>query len=204
MIAREIQSQKEKLLVPVGKQPVVVRREKHRKYSSKRSSSTNKSHRHRKHHRPQSHRVRQQRMLELEAQQDAKFLEQHAKKQRLVGGRGLRGTSQAPPPSSKSHLSLKIAGKQSAKQSATQSAKKRKRRPRTNSNSLQAKAKSQQPAQQPPEPSESGSSSSLQPAEPSIDWTADNISEMERAEHLNWRKERTNQFNDTRVREMVS
>jgi len=38
----------------------------------------------------------------------------------------------------------------------------------------------------------------------SIHWTAGTISKMEADEHLSWRKERTDQLNNTRLRELVS
>ncbi|XP_017032956.1 tubulin polyglutamylase TTLL13 isoform X2 [Drosophila kikkawai] len=206
VIAREIQSQKEQLLAPIfAKTELGERqkkpREKHRKNAPKRSSSIHKHHR-RKVQRHLNHRVRHQRMLELEAQQDAKFLEEHARNQRLEAGQP------SELPKSKSFVSLrsristkskqslkscksKLSSKSFKSKQSQQSCSFKKRRPGKSSSSLQTSSKWESIPSHP------------QLSQPSANWTADDISDVERAEHLSWRKDRTEQFNDTQLRALI-
>ncbi|XP_020801865.1 tubulin polyglutamylase ttll6 isoform X2 [Drosophila serrata] len=197
VLARELQKQKEQLLAPSDDLGDRYRRRRE-KHLPKRSNSTNKPHR-RKAQRHLSHRVRHQRMLELEAQQDAKFLEQHAKSRRLQAGQ------LKEPPRAKSCFSLKskvsTKSKQSSKskqswkslQSSGSKSIFKNARPRISTSSLVSSSKWE--------------SAQLLDSQPqltqSIDWTADDISDLERAEHLSWRQQRTEQFNDTQLRSLI-
>ncbi|XP_070069879.1 tubulin polyglutamylase ttll6 isoform X4 [Drosophila takahashii] len=193
VIAREIQRQKEQLLAPICAKERLgiwqsVRREKLRKFSPKRSSSITKAHR-RKHQRNLSQRVRQQRMLEMEAQRDAKFLEQHAKKQRLEGGKGTTTGQSETPGSKKSKGSFKGKVSLKSKMRLKGKAFPKKRILRESNQSLVTKSKEKL----------AHSSKTRQ----SNQWTAGTISEVETDQHLSWRKERTNQLNGTRLRELI-
>ncbi|KAH8258113.1 hypothetical protein KR038_005965 [Drosophila bunnanda] len=197
VLAREIQKQKEQLLAPSFTKEELGNRQRRRreKHLPKASNSINKPHR-RKVQRHLSHRVRHQRMLELEAQQDAKFLEQHAKSRRLEAGQPSEPRSAKSCFSLKSKISSKSRPSTKSKQSwqnlqstcSTSTIKKL--RPRLSSFSLSTSSKWQ--------------SAQFMDSQPqSLDWTADDISDLERAEHLSWRQERTEQFNDTQLRALI-
>ncbi|XP_017072616.1 tubulin polyglutamylase ttll6 [Drosophila eugracilis] len=186
LIAREIQRQKEQLLAPTCAKERLgiwqsVRREKRHRYSPKRSNSITKAHR-RKQHRNLNQRIRHQRMLELEAQRDAKFLEQHAKHQRLQGGRVIDQSE------AKSRISLK--SKSSLKNKHKTPKHKRKPILRKSSRSLMTKSRQ--------DLNLTGAQT-----QQSIHWKAGNISDLETNQHLSWRKERATQLNNTRLRELI-
>ncbi|XP_017123181.1 tubulin polyglutamylase ttll6 [Drosophila elegans] len=190
LIAREIQRQKEQLLAPTCAKERLgiwqsVHREKGRKFTPKRSSSITKAHR-RKQQRNLSQRVRRQRMLEMEAQRDAQFLEQHAKKQRLQGGK-IEGPSESA--GTRSKVSVKSIASAKNKLKSKDKVVLRKQILRESSHSLKTKSKERL--------------GSISKPQQSIHWTAGNISEVERDQHLSWRKERTNQLNATRLRELI-
>lgn len=190
IIAREIQRQKEQLLAPTcAKERLGIwqslRREKlGRKYSPKRSTSLAKGSHRRHKHRHVSQRVRQQRMLEMEAQKDAMFVEQHSKKTRLEGG----VITIDPTPSKTSVKVQRSSGK--GKSKAKRSRKKRK--VKATNPSLKAKSQEQIIGN-------SASASRL----PSTHWTAGTITETDSAQHQNWRRERASQLDDTHLRELV-
>ncbi|KAH8316299.1 hypothetical protein KR067_004640 [Drosophila pandora] len=186
IIAREIQRQKEQLLAPTcAKERLGIwqslRREKlRRKYSPKRSTSLAKGSHRRHKHRHVSQRVRQQRMLEMEAQKDAKFLEEHSKKTRLEGG-----VITVDPTPSKTSVKVQRSGSGKGKSKAKGSRKKRKAK--STNLSLEAKSKEQ-----------------IEPSRlPSTHWTAGTITETETAQHQNWRRERASQLEDTHLRELI-
>jgi len=189
VIAREIQRQKEQLLAPTCAKERLgiwqsVRREKRHKFSPKRSSSITKAHRRKQLHNL-SQRARHQRMLEMEAQRDAKFLEQHAKKQRLEGGR-VMGQSESPGTKSKGSVKSKASYKNKMRPKGKTILKKGILR--ESNHSLEKKSREELASK----------------IQQSIHWTAGTISKMEADEHLSWRKERTDQLNNTRLRELVS
>ncbi|XP_016953029.1 tubulin polyglutamylase ttll6 [Drosophila biarmipes] len=188
VIAREIQRQKEQLLAPTCAKERLgiwqsVRREKRHKFSPKRSSSITKANR-RKQQRNLSQRARHQRMLEMEAQRDAKFLEQHAKKQRLEGGR-VMGRSESPGTKSKGSIKSKGSFKKRSKGKPFL----KKRIVRESNQSLEKKSREEL--------------ASRSKTQHSIHWTAGIISKMENDRHLSWRKERTDELNNTRLRELI-
>ncbi|XP_017093306.2 tubulin polyglutamylase ttll6 [Drosophila bipectinata] len=189
IIAREIQRQKEQLLAPTcAKERLGIwqslRREKRRKYSPKRSTSLVKGGHRRQKHRHVSQRVRQQRMLEIEAQKDAKFLEQHSKKRRLEGG-----LIAIEPTASQSSVKVQRSigkGKPKAKGS------RKKRKAKSTNASLEAKSKEQI----------TPSSVKLSRV-PSSNWTAGTITESEMVQHQNWRRERASHIAETHLRELI-
>ncbi|KAH8401277.1 hypothetical protein KR009_004382 [Drosophila setifemur] len=201
LLSREIQRQKEQLLAPdCAKDRISIwgtpgHREKRNKFSPRRSSSITKSHRRQK-QRSVSHRVRQQRMLEMEAQRDAKFLDKHAKKHRLEGGVNdaqSRGKiSSKSKITSKSKISAKskinVKGKTSTK---TRISSNSKAKLRNKILQKQSKHSLEEPLSQ------------VTIVQPLGHWTAGTITEMENAQHLSWRKKRTNQLNNTRLRELI-
>ncbi|KAH8270781.1 hypothetical protein KR018_001441 [Drosophila ironensis] len=191
LIAREIQRQKEQLLAPTCAKERLgiwqsVRWEKpHRKISPKRSSSITKNRRHK--HRLVSKRVRQQRMLELEAQKDAKFLEKHARKKRLEGGVMVSENTTSQTTICEQNSSSKILKKKPSTFLKSKSGTKRKKPKTKQSNS----------------PSPKISEPAIANKVPSINWMAGTISAQDQVQHQSWMRERTNQLNDTHLRELV-
>ncbi|XP_043643973.1 tubulin polyglutamylase ttll6 [Drosophila teissieri] len=191
LIAREIQRQKEQLLAPTCAKERLgiwqsVRREKRRQCSPKRSSSITKAHR-RKQQRNLSQRARQQRMLELEAQRDAKFLEEHAKKQRLEGG---RITGQSAIPGSVGKITEK------SRSSLT-------KQPRTRGKHVLQKKIHRESSNHSQMTKCKVELTPATKAEASANWTAGSISEVETSQLLDWRKERGNRLKETGLRELI-
>ncbi|XP_017051007.1 tubulin polyglutamylase ttll6 [Drosophila ficusphila] len=190
LIAREIQRQKEQLLAPTCAKERLgiwqsVRREKIRKFSPKRTCSITKANR-RKHQRHLSQKVRHQRMLEIEAQRDAKFLEKHAKMQRLEGGRIARPSESS---GTKTRISMKRKSNTKNKTKSKVRVPHKKEVLREINHSIQNESL--------------GQPNSKSEIQKSTNWVAGTISEVERSEELSWRTERTNQLNSSRVRELI-
>ncbi|KMY95161.1 tubulin polyglutamylase ttll6 [Drosophila simulans] len=190
LIAREIQRQKEQLLAPTCAKERLgiwqsVRREKRSQFSPKRGSSITKGYR-RKQQRSLSQRARQQRMLEMEAQRDAKFLEEHAQKQRLEGGRVV-GKSESPDLTSKITTKSKTSLKKKVRPKGKPDLSKETLRESNHCQMTKSKVE-------------------LTPgtkARAFANWTAGTINEAETDQLLSWRKERASQLNETRLRELI-